>query len=477
MAGENERCIDSAETGLRSAERTGVHLWDFMLLAQAAWGAITSGDLARAGGYLERMAATVQPGRLLDLCHYHYLRFVEALHHGDLPAQREHAEAALRLARQAGVPWAEGIVLSAVARTMATAGDACGARTRLAQAMRIAQRLGSATIHYGAALARAEHDLHPEDRRAALRDLFEVSARGGFVNSAWWRDVPIAELACEALELDIEPGFVRHLIRTRGLTPPPTRATPENWPWPLQIFTLGELRLLRDGRAVTFRGKTQKKPLELLKRMVATGARPISEAALIDALWSDSEGDAAQQALSTTLHRLRQIIGTPCILRQAGQLRLDERRCRVDAFVLQRRFREFEEHHRSGEPAARLWSRAEPILHLYRGPFLDGDTDLAWTVSMRERLRAGMMRLLTTLGAVLAHEGLTDTAERCFERGLEIDELSEPCYRGLMEALARRGERAQAIEIYKRCARLLEARLQARPGAATEALRARIVRS
>ncbi len=477
MAADTERCIDSAETGLHLADRTGVHLWDFMLLAQAAWSAITSGDLARAGGYLERMAATVQPGRLLDLCHYRYLRFVEALHRGNLPAQRQHAEAALRLAHQAGVPWAEGIVLSAVARTLAAAGDTRGARARLGQAMRIAQRLGSDTIHYGAALARAEHDLHPEGRRAALRDLFEVSARCGFVNSAWWRDAPMADLACEALELDIEPRFVRQLIRVRNLTPPPARAAPECWPWPLQLFTLGELRLLRDGRPVVFRGKAQKKPLELLKRMVAAGARPVSEAVLMDALWPDSDGDAALQALATTVHRLRQIIGAPCILRQAGQLRFDERRCRIDAYVLQHRLHEFEEHRRGGESAARLWIRAEPILRLYRGPFLDGDSDLAWTVSMRERLRAGMMRLLTTLGAALAHEGLIDTAVTCFERGLEIDELSEPCYRGLMETHARRGEHAQAIKIYNCCARLLEARLQARPGPATEALRARIVRS
>ncbi len=58
-------------------------------------------------------------------------------------------------------------------------------------------------------------------------------------------------------------------------------------------------------RPVRFTGKAQRKPLALLQALVAFGGQRVREDRLSEALWPDADGDAAHQALSTTLHRLR----------------------------------------------------------------------------------------------------------------------------------------------------------------------------
>lgn len=468
MAGDTAHCIETAERGLELAERTGIHLWDFMLLAQAGWGALTSDNLVQARTYLNRMGATAHPQRLLDLCHYRYELFVEAMHRGDAAAMHDHSSAALKLAREAGVPWAEGIVLSGCARARAAAGQRAAAGRLLAQAGRIAERLGSDTIAYGELLARVELGLPRDGRTHALRRLLEISRRCGFINSSWWRASAMADVCTQALEAGIETDFVRELIERRGLLPAPQR-NPSGWPVPVRIVTLGGFQLLRHGTAVHVHGKTQKKPLDLLKLLVALGGERIPEAQLADELWPDAEGDAQQQALATTLHRLRRLLGTDCISRQAGEIGLDGRRCDVDLTTLQAELGHVTQALESGcdDEALAAFTR---VMAVYRGPLLPADSRLPSVLRTRERLHARLLRTVQALGDALLRRQRLGDAEAVFEHGLEIDDLCEACYRGLMVCHLGRNRRADGLAVYHRCRKTLGAVLGVRPAPDTEAV-------
>jgi hypothetical protein len=61
-----------------------------------------------------------------------------------------------------------------------------------------------------------------------------------------------------------------------------------------------------------------RKPQELLQALVAFGGTEVSAGVLIDALWPNSEGDAAYHALESALHRSRQLLGARDAVRMDG---------------------------------------------------------------------------------------------------------------------------------------------------------------
>ena len=64
------------------------------------------------------------------------------------------------------------------------------------------------------------------------------------------------------------PNSRASLIRERQLAAPsPTTA---HWPWPLALRTLGDFVVIRDGVPLVSKGKAQKRPLEMLKALVAS---------------------------------------------------------------------------------------------------------------------------------------------------------------------------------------------------------------
>ena len=110
----------------------------------------------------------------------------------------------------------------------------------------------------------------------------------------------------------------------------------ESWPWPVKINVLGRFRIRVDGKPLRFSGKVQKKPLLLLKALMAFGEEQVKEEQLEDILWPEAEGDVAHQSLETTLHRLRKWLGYPeALLFSNGLAALDRRFCWTDVWAFE----------------------------------------------------------------------------------------------------------------------------------------------
>lgn len=288
----------------------------------------------------------------------------------------------------------------------------------------------------------------------------------------------MSKLCEKALEGGIETEYVRELVYRRELIPESPRLRCDEWPWELKIFTLGGFSMQLLGKTLHFPARAERKPMELLKALIAFGGTGVTENKLSDALWPSSDGDKAHQAFATTLYRLRQLIGNEKALRLSdGRLSLEQRYCWVDAYA-------FESLHERAEalfsPAARIDMNpeekrikflrlTEKALLLYKGPFLGEDTD-AWAIPCYERLRSKFLRIVRKLGTYSEQEGEWEKAVEVYLRGLEIDALAEDFYQRGMVCYLRLGRKAQAIAIYNRCRETLQSVLGIEPSSATKAI-------
>lgn len=472
MTARNDRCVKAVNDGIILAQKTGIRMWDFMLCAQGVYGTLTQGDLTSAEGFLGRMMAAMNPARRLDVCHYHFLSAWHALYRHDLAAAVEHAKMALSMAEKSGAPFARAYCHMGLAQVLFESGRRQEASAHLGESRRISALMKSKAVEYLCFLVEARDALdHPDAESAlrAVRGFFTLGREQNFVNHAWWRPDIMARLCAEAIEHGIEVEYVQTLIRTRTLLPEDPPVHIEHWPWPIKIYTLGRFALLKDGAPLPVGARAQRRPLELLKALIALGGRDIPEEQLADLLWPEAEGDAAHRAFDTTLHRLRHLLGQEkALLLREGRLTLDPRLCWVDARAFERLLDQVEAVGKVDTD--RALALAEKALCLYQGLFLGAGAREPWAISLRERLRGKFLRQVGHLGTHWEQAGEWTKGVNCYQRGLEVDDLAEEFYQRLMTCYQRLGRRAEALAVYQRCRTILATVLGVEPAPATEAI-------
>jgi DNA-binding SARP family transcriptional activator len=267
---------------------------------------------------------------------------------------------------------------------------------------------------------------------------------------------------------------VAEIIRARGLKFDASRSALADWPWPFRVYTLGRFRLLKGDAEVTFTGKGQRRPLELLKALIAYGGRQVSEERLAEALWPRIEGDSAHRSFTTTLHRLRKLLGEDRALVLAeGKLTLDGRYVWVDTWGFEQATARTDELLRGAREQAepeRLAAAVDRLLALYAGPFLADEPEASWSLALRERLRSRFVRVVGELGRYWREHAEPERALTLYERALEADDQSESFYRHLMLCYSELGRRAEAADAYSRCRKTLAARLGVEPSPETRAI-------
>jgi DNA-binding SARP family transcriptional activator len=244
----------------------------------------------------------------------------------------------------------------------------------------------------------------------------------------------------------------------------------ENWPWPLKIFTLGRFSIVKDGAPIKFSTKAQKKPLEMIKALIAFGGRNINKALISDALWPDADGDRADQTFATTLHRLRRLLGNDLAVQiQEGKLSLNPSYCWVDCWAFERLLSRADtaSSRKNTDKAAELTEKA---LSTYKGVFLSGDALEPWAVSRRERLRTRFLLAVNRLGNYLESKDKWEKAAGHYYRNLDVDDHSEEIYQRLMRCLKHLGQKAEALSVYSRCKKTFQAAFGLAPSPETQAI-------
>ncbi len=462
---------DSYETvleGLDKANDSGVHMWDHMLLVMGIGACMDRKDDANAEAMIEKFRSTLDRARPFDRYYYHRQLARRFVLTKQFSAAAIHFQEAHEIAVTMGFWYPEAISHCTLSLVMRSNGQKEKAKKHLLESYRIAREVKSSFVEFICLLTEASYsfeDGNQEKGTALLKDGLALGREKGYVFSYEWPPVPLMYGLCrKALELDIEPEHVKKIIRTYNFVPEDPPLHLDNWPWPIKIFALGGFDLLVDDKPVEFSGKVQKKPLDLLKVLIAFGSRNVSEEGIIDALWPEATGDLAHKSFEMALQRLRKLIGRDNIaLLQDGQASLNVGQCWVDVWAFESAMQSADhgawnenEKNKANRSSARnlkseLMRRLDRALQMYKGNFLPADTRHPWSAVTRERLRSKFLRLITKAGEQYEQDGEWKRAVDCFELGIEKDAACEEFYQHLMICHDKLGNRAEAAKTYHRC--------------------------
>jgi LuxR family transcriptional regulator, maltose regulon positive regulatory protein len=231
-----------------------------------------------------------------------------------------------------------------------------------------------------------------------------------------------------------------------------------------RVHVLGRFRILVGDTPITIPPRLRK-PQELLQALIAFGGTEVSAGVLIDALWPDSEGDAAYHALESALYRLRQLLDARDAVRmEGGKVSLNRDRLSVDMW-------EFEEElQRPNELETNDIEKIDRLRLLYQGHFLQHETEKPWVLKARQELRDRLLHAIRDASRACEHARRWEDAANLYRSGIELDSLNEGLYRGLMLCHQELGDHSEALQAYRRCRELLTRFLGVPPNAKTQAL-------
>src|SRR5712672_1984987 len=155
-----------------------------------------------------------------------------------------------------------------------------------------------------------------------------------------------------------------------------------------RVHVLGRFRLLTGDTPITIPPRLRK-PQELLQALIAFGGTEVGAGVLIDALWPDSEGDAAYHALESALYRLLQLLDARDAVRmEGGKVSLNRDQLCVDMW-------EFEDElRRPHDPQAKGIERFGRLRLLYQGHFLQHESETSWILKARHDLLDRLLRAI-----------------------------------------------------------------------------------
>ncbi|MCC7218746.1 MAG: hypothetical protein IT517_18365 [Burkholderiales bacterium] len=404
---------------------------------------------------------------------YYEMRAWLALQRGDLPAALHEARTATQMAEERGRTYyriLDGFLLALVLAESDAHDDA---RAAIAEYRQETAGVQWPLAEYHALLVDAYIALRAGARDACvapLRLALAIGERERYRSHWFWHPAMMARLYGEALERGIAVAYVREVIRTHALLP----AAPDipGWPWAVAVRTLGEFSVEVRGTPLRFEGKAQRKPLELLKALVAMGGHDVPAHALIEFMWPEPLEDGGQKALEITVHRLRRLLASDdAIVVTDRRVTLDAAHVWVDAWTLERMLADLVGTPGGSEPAMEVLAAAAPrVLELYRGEFLTGERDARWLLPVRNRIAGRFARIVLRLGAHWEAQEQWAQALGLYARATELDVLGEAFYQRQMVCLHRMGRRAEAIDVYRRCRQMLSVVLGVAPAAETEAI-------
>lgn len=463
------QCRLTAQKGLDFASRTGIHHLDFLLYGDAVMGALAEGDYLSAKNFLTDMIHVTKGKN--GHAFYHFLVSWHSYLQGNRIEAMVHCERALALAIESGTYLPETLCRLAIAGLLIELARFEEAEQHLSAARKTAEGFASQPLIFSACLTtahlcftrRAETD--EEKGLEELRKAMMVGSTNGFVYSYWWVPQRMSSLCLKSLETDIEVEYVRRLIALHNLMPNRLPYHCRAWPWRINIITLGRFNILRNSQQLQFPAKAPKKGLMLLKLLIAAGGEAVSIDKLQEYLWPDSDGDMAYRSFVTTLHRLRKILGIEdVILFRDGHLSINRGLCQIDAHAFTSLLDEGDQHFSLDQIKL-----IEQAVMLYHGDFLP-DLMESWTISYRKQLRNRFVKAIRLLGEHSLTEQAYNHGVNWFERGLEVDCLAEPLYRGLIRCHLAAGHHAEAVLAYRRCQTLLRLQLQIEPSRETTEL-------
>lgn len=396
LCGDGEAAQAAAEQCFTAAEHSARHLLPLIAACRDA-AAITLGTVSDAGEADPDAAPGMETTNRLARFFAHYLASWKALIADDVMTAHHEQKAALACAAELGIPFLEVLSGCAYAQLLSRCEDARGCAAQLRRVHSIARDMQNPMLEFMTLLIYSEVALG-EGRNTsgvnAIRYALGLGRQHAYYHVPWWRGAQLADLLAAALRHGIETDYVRDFIRRRDLRPDSSPVDIPDWPWPLRIATLGQLSILDSSNREICAGRIKGRPLQVLKVLLAAGARDVPAERVAETLWPHVDIEYGNKSLTINLHRLRRLLGNEdAILLRDGRLSINAALVWVDLFALEALLgRIAAGPHGTDEAFAdgEVTRNAERLAALCRGPFLQGDDEFPCFAERRERCRAAI---------------------------------------------------------------------------------------
>lgn len=363
------------------------------------------------------MASLTEPGKRHFLARFLSMRTFFHLIAGRLTQALKDGEDAVRAADEIGMPYGQAICTIGRIHALRLMGRQKDAWEQVERAEEFLAFFKRSNNHYFLNLTRASlffDEGKMAEGREALAHAFRIGKEQNlsFVLCYHWQPDEMARLCAEALSAGVEVDYARDLIRRNRLVPQERFADTKDWPWPLRIHTLGRLQVLVNDESFDLTGTVQKKPLALLKTLLALGGKEVAEETVEDVVWPEAEGDMARISFKTTLSRLRKTIGQDTIEVKNGKVSLNPNLVWVDMWALESLSDRVSEMYRSpvqSRSPEMLERLSQTALDIYLGDFLASEEELFF-LTARNRLRKKFERTIERCVQMLLAVGQREKA-------------------------------------------------------------------
>jgi len=260
----------------------------------------------------------------------------------------------------------------------------------------------------------------------------------------------VAAIAERRSDLGMLAAFVANLERGRTDAPAPIAVD----------VSVGRVRV--DGAPVALSGRELELVLALAVRREAT-----SRSRLASMLWPDLDPDAARNALSVCLHRLRAHLGrSDAIVRESEGYRLHDDAA-VDLWEIERSAARLRSRERLHEPDRIALERTWTRLREERPERME---QWEWFESTRRRLSALRVEIAHRLGLEALERGDTAGALNFAYDAIACDGCDEAAYEIAIRAHVKAGDRSAALRAFRTCRDTLLAELACEPSETLAAL-------
>jgi DNA-binding SARP family transcriptional activator/tetratricopeptide (TPR) repeat protein len=460
LMGTCNTALEKVSEALALSQKSGVYVWDNHMMIHGAAAALSTGDLACADNLFRKVASNLEYLSPMDKVYFYGMLSWKAKIEGNLDIAHNHLKHMYLLFNLLLQTTERVVGHIFIADILLMKGEEHEALEHLEIAKDIALKNNSRLITFMCLLLEVRLCLdhgNEEKGLALLRTAMKIGRESTIMNFYGWHAPDMLRLCIKALEAGIEVDYVRMLIVARNLVPAIPPLNLDNWPWQVQVVTLGRFEVLVNNQPVKSSRKPSYKQMEMLKVLVSLGGIETSEEKIRDLLWPDSEGDTARDLFKVTLHRLRKLLGNDQVIRfKDGRIALDRRYVWVDAWAFEHHIGNAKELGNRGEG-----DNSEASLQkgtaLYGGRFLESEVEMSWQFTMRNRLHQKYLAAVMMLAEHFENAGAMHTAIGICTDALDKDPLAEQLYQRLMTYYFSAGRPVDVASTYRRCINTLAA--------------------